>query len=441
MNIRHYQRYLFAALSLVYMLPFIQGVIMTVVAKDVMRDLGLGPKQMGVLGASFLVSYAASMFLSGMMAAYFGPRRLLTGMFLVAGIGGLMFAHAPSLLIACIGRALSGIGTAVCLSASFTLFARWYRAESYSRICGLFFSIGGMGAFLGAAPLAMVNVEWGWRSCFLLVAVLTLCYSALVFFTVRDWPPAGSEGELGITPAPRDRVTLAAIRDSVAKVSKSLDFWRLSLWFIGVACVYQSFVGLWAVPYFKDVFGLSDARAGIVLSMFSLGFIIGNPALAWFCEKKLKSNRIALGAAGIVGLLATLPFYLFGHLLGYASLILVALAMGMAINAPNTLIYASNRNIFGSRQAGMTSGVMAGCSLISGATMQVISSSLLSFALDRAYPVQTAYLVAFSPFILCYLLSTVCGFTLTRASDPGHVSPMSWRVILKKSPEDTRDAS
>ena len=441
MNIRLYQRYLFAALSLVYLLPFIQGVIMTVVAKDVMRDLNIGPKEMGILGASFLIPYAVSMFLSGMMAVYFGPRRLMTGMFFIAGAGGLLFANAPSLPVACVGRALSAIGTAVCLSASFTLFSRWYRAESYARICGLFFCIGGTGAFLGAGPLALVNAHWGWRSCFFLVALLTLFYAALVFLTVRDWPPAGSESEMGITPAPRDPVTLAMIWDSVARVSKSLDFWKLSFWFIGVACVYQGFVGLWAVPYLKDVFAFSDARAGMTVSMFSLGFIVGNPVLTWFCEKKLKSNRIALGSAGILGLAAILPLFLGGDRLNQPALVVIALVMGMALNAPNTIVYASNRNIFGSRQAGMTSGVMAGLSQISGAGMQVLCSSLLAFAQNNAYPVTASYLLAFSPFIPCFVLSAVCGFTLTRASDPGQISPMSWRIILKKGPEDSNGAS
>lgn len=89
--VKRYQKFLFLLLSLVYILPFIQGVIMSVVAKDVMRDLQLTPDRMGLLGSTYMWVYAVSMLFSGMAAAYFGPRRYVTFYYLLAGLGMLLF--------------------------------------------------------------------------------------------------------------------------------------------------------------------------------------------------------------------------------------------------------------------------------------------------------------------------------------------------------------
>lgn len=429
---RLYQKYLFALLCLVYMIPFVQNIVMTVVAKDVMRDLRLSPDRMGLLGSVYLCGYAASMLFSGLFAARFGPRAFLSAMFFLAGAGGLLFAWTDSFAVACLARVMCGAGSAVVLTSALTLFARWYRAEAFGTLCAVFFSVGGLGALLGSAPLAMLNAAWGWRGCFVLVAAATLLYGAAVVLTVRNWPPAGTEALLGVTAAPRGPVTPAAMWDGVKKVSASWDFWRLALWFVGMSGIYLSYVGLWAVPYYKDVVRFSDAEAGIVLSMFSFGFIVGNPALSWLCEKKLHSNRAGLCGAGLFGLAAHLPLFLAGDRLGLYSHAAVALCIGLAVSAPNAIIYASARNIFGSRLAGMASGALAGTCFVSGATLQIVCGLILTWGGSRGLPANEAYLLAFSPFIPCYILAAVCGYTLSRASDPGHVSPLSWRMVLKK---------
>lgn len=431
-GIRLYQKYLFALLSLVYMVPFIQNIVMTVVAKDVMRDLRLTPDRMGMLGSVYLCGYGVSMLFSGLLSARFGPRRFLSAMFFLAGAGCLLFAWTDSFAVACLARVMCGAGSAVVLTSALTLFARWYRAESFSTLCAVFFSIGGLGALLGSAPLAMLNAAWGWRACFVLVAGATVLYAAAVALTARDWPPAGTEDGLGIAAAPRNPVTPADMWQAVRKVSGSRDFWYLALWFFGMSGIYLSYAGLWAVPYFKDVYRFSDAEAGTVLSMFSFGFVVGNPALSWLCGKKLRSNRAGLCGAALLGLAATLPLFLFAEGIGVYAHIVIALCIGVAVNAPNAIIYSSARNIFGSRLAGMASGALASVSFASGALLQVVCGVILTWAGSRGLPAKESYLLAFSPYIPCCIMAAVCGLALSRASDPGHVSPLSWRRMPKK---------
>ncbi|MCD8139137.1 MAG: MFS transporter [Planctomycetaceae bacterium] len=442
-TVKRYQVFLFALLSLVYMMPFVQGVIMSVVAKDVMAELRLSPEQMGLLGSAYMWCYAGSMIFSGMAAAYFGPRRYLTGMYLISGIGGVVFAGANALPLACLGRALAGIGTAGVLTSSLTLFARWYRGESYATTCALFFSVGGLGAFLGAGPLAVANAAWGWRACLLFIGLLTVVYAILVLFFVRDWPPAGMEQMLGVSAAPRERITLATMWKTVKTLSGSRDFWKLALWFMGMSGFYLSFAGLWAVPYLKDVHGLTDAKAGMALSMFSFGFIIGNPLVSWLSDK-LRSNRIGLAGSGGLCLALILIMMAAGTRLHYLGIILLCFGFGMGCNAPNVLIYASARNLFGSRMANIASGVLAGLCFVAGAFLQVVGGGVLGYAERRGMDHTLAYILAFLPYILCFLTAIYCGATLSRNSDPGRISPLSLRAqtrIVEKPDEKTDEKS
>ncbi len=117
MSAKLYQKMLFGVLSLVYLQPFVQSIVTTVTADSIMAGLNLTQQEMGMLGASFLFPYAACMVLSGMISAYFGPRKTLAGMFLAAGVGGLIFSSSSSLPVACLGRAMTGFGTASCLTS------------------------------------------------------------------------------------------------------------------------------------------------------------------------------------------------------------------------------------------------------------------------------------------------------------------------------------
>lgn len=430
--VKRYQKFLFLLLSLVYILPFIQGVIMSVVAKDVMRDLQLTPDRMGVLGSAYMWVYAVSMLFSGMAAAYFGPRRYVTWFYLMAGLGMLIFGWADSLALACLGRMLTGVGTACILSSCLTLFGRWYRGESYASATAVFFSIGGTGSFLGAAPLALANVAWGWRASMQIVGWMTIAFAALVMLFVRDWPPAGCEKALGLSQAPRQPATLSGMWDSLKILSRSGDFWKLVLWFFSMSGAYLSFAGLWGIPYFKDVHRLTDSRAGLAVSLFAIGFIVGSPLLSWLSEKKLRSNRIGIAGGSILGAAAYAVMIAAGDRLGYGGLIVICLVLGVAHNAPNALVYSSARNLFGSRLSGMATGVMAGMCFVSGGILQIVGGGVLTLAQNHGLADDVAYHLAFIPNILLCLVAAYCGATLSKGSDPGRISPQSWRMVLKK---------
>ncbi|MCC8191192.1 MAG: MFS transporter [Planctomycetes bacterium] len=415
---RRRRRAMFLVLALGYQLVFLHGVIMTVFAKELMRDMNLSPTGMGLLGSSYLYAYAAVMLVSGILAAWAGPRAIVGSFFTLSGLGGLLFAFSHSLPVAMVGRSLSGAGLAVTMTSSFTLFSRWYSPASYSRMCAYFFAIGGVGNLGGIALMPVLNDWWGWRAVFAGIAVLTVIYAGLAILLVKNWPPANTRiSARGSTDITRADMTMSLLWRDIKAMAKNWDFWRISIWFASLPGIYFAFFGLWAIPYLTDVYGFSDTETGLMVSLGGVGFSIGSPVASWFNDKIWRSYRISLGGSGI-GSLALLAVLLVGiDSLGKLSLYLWMTAFGIFLNSTNALAHSASRNLFGTRMAGVTGGVYGCCAFLGGAAMQILCGRILAAAAGRAWTPTQAYLYAFLPLIVCALVGTWTGFTLSRSSD------------------------
>lgn len=410
-----YQKGLFATLSIVYMLPFIQSVGIGVVSSDLMNTLDIGPEQMGMLGSAYLYAYAGVQLFSGLIAARLGPKKTLATLFITTATGCVVFAGAESLVTAALGRALCGMGMAATMTSALTVFGRWYPASIYASLTASLFSIGGMGAFIATAPLSFLNQEIGWRGAYYGIGGLTALGALAVLLVVKNWPAGPLEGAPGAAQTAKPRLTLGMIADGLKKAVKLRDFWKLCCWYACVTGIFYAFHGLWGGPYLREVYGLSSAQVGGVLSMGAVGFVVGNPLVTWFCERHLKSYRLGLGWACVAGLVPVGLLLLANDKMNLPLLYLLALLLGMAANAPNAIGYAAARTLFGARLVGTVGGILGFSSFIGGACLQVGCGLLLSLGQAWGYSPSASYVLAFAPFLPCLLLAGWATFSLTES--------------------------
>lgn len=410
-----YQKGLFATLSIVYMLPYIQSVGIGVVSNDLMASLGIGPEQMGALGSSYLYAYAGMQFCSGLIAARLGPRKTMTTLFLITAAGCVIFAGAGSIFTAALGRALCGLGMAATMTSALTAFGRWYPASIYARLTAWLFSIGGMGAFIATAPLSYLNHEVGWRGAYYGIGALTALGALAVFLVVKDWPDSPPPNVPGPAQSSRPALTLGLIIGGLKKAVRLRDFWKLCCWYACASGIFYAFHGLWGGPYLRDVYGLTSTQAGGVLAMGAVGFVAGNPLVTWFCERRLKSYRLGLGWACVIGMAAAAPLIFANNKMNMPLLYLLSLSLGMASNAPNAIGYAAARSLFGARLTGTVGGILGFSSFIGGACLQVLCGLLLSLGKAKGYSISASYALAFTPFLPCLLLAAWAAFTLTES--------------------------
>jgi len=238
-------------------------------------------------------------------------------MLLVAALGGAVFAFAASLPALLLGRALIGLGVAVCLMSSITAFSLWFPLERLATLMGWMLLVGSIGALSATMPVEMALRVIDWRTLFLVLAGGAVCASLAIFLGVPEKPAPVS----GATLQRQIAVVGAILRDS--------GFWSIGLAAAFVQAVAIGLLGLWAGPWMRDVAGLDRAAMAQDLLFAAGAFGVGG-VLCGTLSDRLARRGVPPLATYFAGCLAStvsmLPIVL-GY--GAASLVLWIVFIGL----------------------------------------------------------------------------------------------------------------
>ena len=202
-----YAWYVLAVLFLVYTLNFIDRQIITILAPDIRKDLGLSHADIGFLyGTAFGVFYALFGIPLGRLADNWHRGRLLTlGLALWSTMTALSgFAKSGMALAG--ARVGVGIGEATASPSAYSLLSDWFpkrqRATALAIYSAGIYVGGGFSLFVGGKIAETWN-EWypagaplglaGWQAAFMAVGLPGLLL-ALWVFTLREPMRGQSEG-------------------------------------------------------------------------------------------------------------------------------------------------------------------------------------------------------------------------------------------------------
>jgi MFS family permease len=120
-----------------YLIGFYQRVAPAVITEELMSGFAINAAALGNLSAFYFYSYVAMQIPTGVLADRWGPRRLLTCGCLLAGGGTLLFAAAPTVQWANLGRLLIGGSVAVAFVSVLQLAGRWFPPYRFAMLTGL----------------------------------------------------------------------------------------------------------------------------------------------------------------------------------------------------------------------------------------------------------------------------------------------------------------
>src|SRR3989338_237610 len=81
----------------------------SIMTGTLMKAFSLDGVQLGNLAASYFYAYLLLQIPAGLLLDRFGPRRVTSAALFVSSVGCFVFASAPSLMIAMLGRFLTGV--------------------------------------------------------------------------------------------------------------------------------------------------------------------------------------------------------------------------------------------------------------------------------------------------------------------------------------------
>lgn len=182
------RRVVFAIVLAGYVLSFFHRTAPAAIATELQRAFVIPSALLGTLAATYFYVYTLLQIPVGVLADTAGPRRLLAGGSLVAGLGSLAFALAPTWEVAAAGRTLVGVGVSVAFIAILKISATWFEARRFATLNGVTMFAGNLGAVVAGAPLAWVVTQASWRSVFVALGALSLALAAATWWRVRDRP-------------------------------------------------------------------------------------------------------------------------------------------------------------------------------------------------------------------------------------------------------------
>ena len=268
-----------------YLLSFFHRVAPAAISGDLQATVAIGGAQLGSLAATYFYVYTLMQIPTGVLSDTLGPRRILFWGGLVAGIGALLFGLAPSFELAFAGRTLVGLGVSVAFIAMLKLIALGYDERRFASITGLCMLIGNAGSILAGAPLAWATQAAGWRPVFVVVGIL----SVLMAFAARAW----------VLDTPAGKVDRTAWLTGLLTVMKNRATWPGFFANAGLAGAFFAFAGLWAVPYFTQIHGMSRAEASNHVSIYFVGFAIGSMLWGNVSDRIGRRKPVMLAVSGV----------------------------------------------------------------------------------------------------------------------------------------------
>ncbi len=283
-------------LVIAYVLSQFYRAFLAVLSPVLGAEIGAMPQDLALSSGLWFLTFALMQIPVGAALDTLGPRRTAAWLLGLAGGGGaLVFALATAPWHIHVAMILIGIGCSPVLMAAYYIFGRMYPAAVFATLAGAIIGFGTLGNLAGAWPLAWAAETFGWRQTVGALAAVTLAVALALWRLVQDPPPltqpAGGRGSL-------------------------LDVLRIrALWLIlplmAVNYVPAAAIrGLWAGPFFADVYGADSIGIGIVTLVMALAMVAGSFAYGPL-DRVFGTRKGVVLAGNLLGAACILTLYAF----------------------------------------------------------------------------------------------------------------------------------
>jgi sugar phosphate permease len=299
------RRVVFGVVLASFVLSFFHRTAPAAIAGELTRAFSINSAVLGTLAATYFYVYTVLQIPVGVLADTLGPRRIMAVGSVVAGLGSLAFALAPTWEIAAAGRTLVGVGVSVAFIAILKINAVWFPADRFATLNGVTMFAGNLGAVIAGAPLAWIVTWASWRTVFVGLAVLSLALGVLSWWLVRDRPE--DSGFPPVVVARSDAGHRIHWTQALSEVLRNPATWPCFFLNLGAGGSFLAWVGLWSVPFLQEVHGMSRVVAAQHASLFLLGVAVG-ALIIGLVSDRLRNRRGVMIAYTLLYALSWLPW-------------------------------------------------------------------------------------------------------------------------------------
>jgi sugar phosphate permease len=362
------------------MLVFFHRMAPAVISADLMKAFNTSGAALGSLAAMYFYIYTVMQIPAGVLADTLGARVTVTFGSLIAGAGSILFGIAGTFAGVASGRALVGLGVSVVFVGLFKSNSVWFRERNFGVMSGVTLLLGNIGAIASAGPLAGVLHNYSWRYVFVALGAVTLLLALLTALFVRNCPE-----DLGF-PSVRemDGQTSHAQRKlhwwgDLKSVVRERAAWPVLFVDMGMVGGMLSFIGLWAIPFLRDVHGLGRSTAAEYTTIALAGFAVGSMLFGWLSDRMGRRKPVILTGT-LLYTIACLCLAYVPWAPGPAGLALFAL-IGFG-SGGFIVTFANAKEVVAPALSGMAVGLVNTGLFFGAAVMQPLFGWAMDFAWD-----------------------------------------------------------
>ena len=312
---KSYRSYVLSALTLIYILNFVDRGLLAVVGPDLVPELGISDTQFGLLtGFGFALLYTIvgiplarladtghRVWIMTVCIALWSLMTALCGLSTEITIGSITIGAFWVLLMCRVGV---GVGEAGCTPPANSLIADYFTPRERSQALGVY----AMGVTLGSMFANLiggwVTDAFDWRTAFFVVGLPGLLIAIIFKVTVKE-PPRGYTDPVGSKP--KERIEL---RDAIRELTTKPAFWLMT-----AGATIAAFCG-YGISSVQSIFlvrahGITTGEAAIWINTpVALVAAGGTFAAGWLATKLYKKYPGAIAWVPAIGLALSVPFYL-----------------------------------------------------------------------------------------------------------------------------------
>jgi MFS family permease len=390
--------------ALLFLIAFAHRVAPGIIARELMQAFHATGTIVGLLSSAYFYAYAGLMIPAGLLIDAFGVRRVVAAGGAIMGVGTLAMAAATSQGPLFTGRFAVGLGATVTFIGALKIAATWFPASHFGTLSAITATVGILGSLVATYPLASLVALAGWRGAFWLIGLATLAVALLCLVVVRDRPPG----------APADAATVPTLSEILAGALEVLGNRHTWPPFLAFFCFYAAMgnVMLWAVPYLRDVYGLSTTRAALYATATSVALLFSAPLTGFLSDRVVRRRKLPYTVMTACLFALWLVFVATLGALPLGGVYVLFFAMGIA-GGSFVLTWPLGREVNPPRLAGIAVAVVnlggfLGAALTQGPLGAVLDSRWAGAMADgaRAYPLE-AYARTFGICALFILASSL----------------------------------
>ena len=265
------------------------------------EDLGMDNSDYALMLNVFMVTYAASKFLSGRLYDKIGTRIGFIASIVVWSVAAAFHAVARGVISLSIVRGLLGLGEAGLWPGAVKSNGEWFPVKQRALAQGIFNSGASIGNVIAPVIIVYLYAQFGWKSTYIILGVIGLLW-VIPWYVVNK---ANPENHPWITPEERKLILDDRIENNIGEdkdvkslsIQKILSYkqpWGVLLCRFFIEPIWWFFAG-WMPIYLNSKFNLSIEEIGNTMWISYLMAAAGGILGGLFTEAIIKRTSVDTG--------------------------------------------------------------------------------------------------------------------------------------------------